>query len=212
MVINNLDYNQLQQDRSAMSQLSRQMQQTIAASAGDGVYAEHVTVELLPGSVIASCQINPPEHVSRSYINEKLQAATSLPTAVANLVTSSPALAAMTTGTVSVSSPTITVIEASSSDESGENDSFTTILIAAASASVVCALGMILVAVKLCRKAPTKEGTPQIQANGVTIAVGRPVAASKVATDGIPVAAKVVAGKQVDNDIESNVDFDKFDV
>merc|ERR1711937_1127419 len=102
-------------------------------------YAEHVTVELLTGSVVVSCEVNPPEHVSRSYIKERLEADTSLPAAVANVVTNIPALAAMTTGTISVTSPTITVIETSPTGESGDNDGFTSILIAVASASGPCA-------------------------------------------------------------------------
>jgi hypothetical protein len=180
MVISSLDYNKLQQDRAARLELTKGTQEIVAASAVDAVYTQHETVDLLPGSVIASCEINPPEYVSRSYIQQKLQADTNLPKILVEFVNSNAALVAMTTGSVSVSAPTISVIEPPLSGETPEHDKksgkMIRVLIVVSSASFVCALCSCFVALVLCRRRRTKEGNVQIQANGTTVAVGRPVA------------------------------------
>jgi hypothetical protein len=191
MVINNLDYNKLQQDRAARSELTKGTQEIVAASAGDAIYAHHVTVDFLPGSVIASCVIDPPEYVSRSYIKQKLQADTNLPEIFVEFVNSNAAIVAMTTCSVSVSAPTISVIELPLSGESPEHDKksgrMIRVLIVVSSASFVCALCSCFVTLVLCRRRRTKEGN--VQANGTTVAVGRPVAQGprKAAAVGTPV-------------------------
>mmetsp|Transcript_79490 Transcript_79490/g.125363 ORF Transcript_79490/g.125363 Transcript_79490/m.125363 type:complete len:857 (+) Transcript_79490:65-2635(+) len=193
MVISNLDYNKLQQDRAARLELTKGTQEIVAASAGDAVYPQHVTIDFLPGSVIASCEINPPEYVSRRYIKQKLEADTSLPQNLVTLINNNPALVVMTTGTVSVSTPTISVIEQAPSEESRERRSkrIIRILMVVSSALFVCALCSCFVALILCRKMRIKGGNAQIHANGTTVAVGRPVAQGeqKGATVGTPVTA-----------------------
>jgi hypothetical protein len=180
MVVQNVVYDTLMQDSNLKTAFVQRIESKIAEEAGEGVYAEHVTVTLAPGSVIVTAKINPPAYVSRPYLQSKLTAqSATLASGVAEAAANTPGIDAAKTGTISVEPTTIVAtVSAGEASESGSTggdstDEKGTILIIVAAGSVVVALCMCLVSCILYRKLRASSMNPRI--DGTTVAVGRPV-------------------------------------
>jgi hypothetical protein len=177
MKIHNLDYSQLMQNRHAQEELTRKIQDRLAATAGQGVYSRHVAVTYSAGSVVVDASIDPPAYVSRSFVHDRLTTSTSLSSNVAADAMSIPDVAAMATGTLSVTVLTISVsanaVAAPEPVPAPSNKDKVKILVIVACGSLALALCMCVVSVCLCKRMKTSKR--HLHINGTTIAVGQPV-------------------------------------
>lgn len=176
MIVTNVDYAMLMSDASLARTFASNIQKQIAKDAGQGVYEKDVKVTLTAGSVVVTAQINPAAFVSRSYLRNKLQlASTSLSQNIAQVVAKIPGIVRVSTGTISVSPATLSAATPAGGNEEHDGGK-SHALVAIAATSCAIAICMCFVAFCMWRKLRSKQASPTtVEVNGTTVAVGRPV-------------------------------------
>lgn len=177
LVVKNVNYDQLMGDLKLKAKFVKEIQEKISHQAGNGVYAQHVKVTLAPGSVAVTAHINPPAYVSRSYLQKALEkGADALAQDVTQAIASIPGIESISTGTISVSAPKVAIQRSTATQGAAapKDDDDKTVFMIVASSSVVFAFFMAVVSCFMWRKLRAVKNA-NIDVNGTTVAIGRPV-------------------------------------
>jgi len=110
MILNNVDYHRLSAKADLCKMLKREVGAAVVAEAGNVISAQHVKVELKPGSVAISAAISSLSGTVASDVGKRIKQSATLGWRVADKVTGVRGIAAVTTGPVTVTDISTTPI------------------------------------------------------------------------------------------------------
>jgi len=200
MVVKGVDYSTLVQNDRMRSQFVNRVKQTVANEAGEGIYMQHVSVELSSGSVVVDATINPPVYIDSKYLEDKLSSSETLQRSVLRNIQSIPNIDTARAGTIEVAevqvlTPAIQAPPDSDDGEEKEDSKIVMVLGIAAGALGLISLVTCVMLFVMCKRTSANKN---LEINGTTVAVGRPVQGNGVEPDnnannaatGTPVMAK----------------------
>jgi len=103
LLVQSVDYLKLMMNSDSLADFQLQVKEAIAHESGPAVTAEHVTLELSPGSVVVSATIDPPQEAAVIHeVHSKLSSSDTLSTMVAQRVRAMKSAEVISTGRISV--------------------------------------------------------------------------------------------------------------
>eukprot|EP00929_Paragymnodinium_shiwhaense_P069872 TRINITY_DN35297_c0_g1_i1.p1 TRINITY_DN35297_c0_g1~~TRINITY_DN35297_c0_g1_i1.p1 ORF type:complete len:507 (-),score=81.73 TRINITY_DN35297_c0_g1_i1:479-1999(-) len=100
LTVQGVNYNDLVDKEQVLQSFKSNVKEAVASEAGDGIRAEHVGVELSPGSVKVKTTITPPEGIVVSGVQEKLSSSTTIVGSVVDKVKQDADLLQMASGDI----------------------------------------------------------------------------------------------------------------
>jgi hypothetical protein len=103
LLVQSVDYLKLMTNSTTLADFQLQVKEAIAHESGPAVTAEHVTLELSPGSVVVSATIDPPQEAAVIHeVHSKLSSSETLSTMVAQRVSTMKSVESISNGHISV--------------------------------------------------------------------------------------------------------------